>query len=170
MSIHEQTHPLGLLSMVYGLCWRFGFGTSHTSPVALGRHELIERALLGLPFGPTGIVICILIATFLLGFFLDWLELTLIILPLVGPVVAALEFDPVWFTVMFAVCLQTSFLTPPVGGALFYLRGIAPPGVDLEVIYKGVVPFIVIQLVGLAIIFNWEALATWLPAQAYGFR
>ena len=136
----------------------------------LGGDELIERALLGLPFGPTGIVICILIATFLLGFFLDWLELTLIILPLVGPVVAALAFDPVWFTVMFAVCLQTSFLTPPVGGALFYLRGIAPPGVDLEVIYKGVVPFIVIQLVGLAIIFNWEALATWLPAQAYGFR
>ena len=136
----------------------------------LGGDELIERALLGLPFGPTGIVICILIATFLLGFFLDWLELTLIILPLVGPVVAALEFDPVWFTVMFAVCLQTSFLTPPVGGALFYLRGIAPPGIDLPVIYRGVVPFIVIQLVGLAIIFNWEALATWLPAQAYGFR
>ena len=82
-------------------------------------------------------MICILIATFLLGFFLDWLELTLIILPLVGPVVAALEFDPVWFTVMFAVCLQTSFLTPPVGGALFYLRGIAPPGIDLPVIYRG---------------------------------
>lgn len=136
----------------------------------LGGDELIERALLGLPFGATGIVICILIATFLLGFFLDWLELTLIILPLVGPVVAALEFDPVWFTVMFAVCLQTSFLTPPVGGALFYLRGIAPAGIDLGVIYRGVAPFIVLQLVGLAVIFNWEALATWLPAQAYGFR
>ena len=136
----------------------------------LGGDELIERVLLGLPFGPTGIVICILIATFLLGFFLDWLELTLIILPLVGPVVAQLDFDPVWFTVMFAVCLQTSFLTPPVGGALFYLRGIAPPGIDLPVIYRGVVPFIVIQLVGLGIIFNWEALVTWLPAQAYGFR
>ena len=136
----------------------------------LGGDELIERVLLGLPFGPTGIVICILIATFLLGFFLDWLELTLIILPLVGPVVAQLDFDPVWFTVMFAVCLQTSFLTPPVGGALFYLRGIAPPGIDLPVIYRGVVPFIVIQLVGLGIIFNWEAVVTWLPAQAYGFR
>ena len=136
----------------------------------LGGDELIKRVLLGLPFGATGIVICILLATFLLGFFLDWLELTLIILPLVAPVVAALEFDPVWFTVMFAVCLQTSFLTPPVGGALFYLRGIAPPGVDLPVIYRGVAPFIVIQLIGLAIIFNWQALATWLPAQAYGIR
>ena len=136
----------------------------------LGGDELIKRVLLGLPFGATGIVICILIATFLLGFFLDWLELTLIILPLVAPVVAALEFDPVWFTVMFAVCLQTSFLTPPVGGALFYLRGIAPDGIDLPVIYRGVVPFIVIQLIGLAVIFNWQALATWLPAQAYGLR
>ena len=134
----------------------------------LGGDELIARALLGLPFGPTGIVVCILIATFLLGFFLDWLELTLIILPLVSPVVAALQFDPVWFTVMFAVCLQTSFLTPPVGGALFYLRGIAPAGVDLPVIYRGVMPFIALQLLGLAIIFNWQALATWLPAQAYG--
>ena len=85
----------------------------------LGGDELIAGALLGLPFGPTGIIVSILIATFLLGFFLDWLELTLIILPLVSPVVAALEFDPVWFTVMFAVCLQTSFLTPAGGRRAF---------------------------------------------------
>ena len=74
----------------------------------LGGDELIERALLGLPFGGTGIIICILLATFLLGFFLDWIELTLIVLPLVSPVVGTLGFDPVWFTVLFAVCLQTS--------------------------------------------------------------
>lgn len=134
----------------------------------LGGDELIERLLLGLPFEPEGIIICILIATFLLGFFLDWLELTLILLPLVAPVVASLNFDPVWFTVLFAVCLQTSFLTPPVGGALFYLRGIAPPGIDLGVIYRGVIPFIIIQLVALVIIFEWEPLVTWLPEQAYG--
>ncbi len=134
----------------------------------LGGDEMIERALLGLPFESTGIIICILIATFLLGFFLDWLELTLILLPLVSPVVASLAFDPVWFTVLFAVCLQTSFLTPPVGGALFYLRGIAPPEIDLGVIYRGVVPFIVIQIIGLILIFQWESLVTWLPEQAYG--
>ena len=122
---------------------------------------------MGLPFGPTGIIISILIATFILGFFLDWIELTLILLPLVAPVVAALNFDPIWFTVMFAVCLQTSFLTPPVGGALFYLKGIAPEGIDLPVIYRGVVPFIVIQLIALAILFQWEAIVTWLPGQAY---
>ncbi len=134
----------------------------------LGGDELIERALLSLPFSPAGIIITILFATFLLGFFLDWIELTLIILPLVSPVVTGLGFDPVWFTVLFAVCLQTSFLTPPVGFAIFYLKGVAPTGVDVRTIYKGVAPFIVLQLIGLVIIFNWDALVTWLPAQAYG--
>ena len=134
----------------------------------LGGDELIERALLGLPFGPSGIVICILFATFILGFFLDWIELTLIILPLVSPVVVALGFDPIWFTVLFAVCLQTSFLTPPVGFAIFYLKGVAPPNIDVTTIYKGVFPFIILQLIGLTIIFNWQDLVTWLPAQAYG--
>jgi tripartite ATP-independent transporter DctM subunit len=134
----------------------------------LGGDALIERVLLDLPFDANGIVVTILIATFLLGFFLDWIELTLIILPLVSPVVVGLGFDPVWFTVMFAVCLQSSFLTPPVGFAIFYLKGVAPPGVDVATIYRGVVPFIVLQLIGLAILFNWKALVTWLPAQAYG--
>jgi tripartite ATP-independent transporter DctM subunit len=134
----------------------------------LGGDHLIERLLLGLPFDANGIVLCILLATFLLGFFLDWIELTLIILPLVSPVVVGLGFDPVWFTVLFAVCLQTSFLTPPVGFAIFYLKGVAPPGVDVATIYRGVVPFILLQLAGLVILFNWQALVTWLPAQAYG--
>jgi len=134
----------------------------------LGGDELIERALLGLPFGPSGIIISILFATFLLGFFLDWIELTLIILPLVSPVVFNLGFDPVWFTILFAVCLQTSFLTPPVGFAIFYLKGVAPAGVDVVTIYKGVFPYVILQLIGLTIIFNWQAVVTWLPAQAYG--
>ena len=134
----------------------------------LGGDELIERTLLGLPFGPTGVVITILLFTFLLGFFLDWIELTLIILPLVAPVVTSLGFDPVWFTVLFAVCLQTSFLTPPVGFAIFYLKGVAPPDIDAITIYRGVVPFIALQLLGLAAIFQWESLVTWLPSQAYG--
>ncbi len=134
----------------------------------LGGDELIERTLLGLPFGPTGVVITILLFTFLLGFFLDWIELTLIILPLVAPVVTSLGFDPVWFTVLFAVCLQTSFLTPPVGFAIFYLKGVAPPEIDAITIYRGVVPFIALQLLGLVAIFQWESLVTWLPSQAYG--
>ncbi len=132
----------------------------------LGGDELIEKALGGLPFGPTGIVVSILFATFLLGFFLDWIEISLIVLPLVAPVVQGLGFDLTWFTVLFAVCLQTSFLTPPVGFAIFYLKGVAPPEISTRMIYRGVLPFILLQLLGLAIIFRFDALATWLPAQA----
>ena len=134
----------------------------------LGGDELIERALLGLPFEPSGIIITILLVTFLLGFFLDWIELTLIVLPLVSPVVANLGFDPVWFTILFAVCLQTSFLTPPVGFAIFYLKGVAPECIKVTTIYRGVLPFVALQLVGMVIIFNWQAVVTWLPSQAYG--
>ncbi|WP_193368968.1 TRAP transporter large permease [Pelagibius marinus] len=134
----------------------------------LGGDELIEAFLTGLPLGPNGIVIAVLLCTFILGFFLDWIEITLIILPLVGPVIANLGFDLVWFTVLFAVCLQTSFLTPPVGFALFYLKGVAPTGVTVAHIYKGVIPFILLQLAGLVLVFIWKDLVTWLPSVAYG--
>ena len=133
----------------------------------LGGDELIERGLLGLPFEPAGVVLAILLATFLLGFFLDWIELTLIILPLVSPVVVNLGFDPIWFTILFAVCLQTSFLTPPVGFAIFYLKGVAPVNIKVTTIYRGVLPFVAIQIFGMLAIFNWHAIVTWLPAQAY---
>ena len=136
----------------------------------LGGDHLIEGALIGLPFSPKGILVTILAITFLLGFFLDWIEITLIVLPLVSPVVEGLGFDLVWFTVLFAVCLQTSFLTPPVGFALFYLKGVAPAEVSIATIYRGVAPFIAIQLLGLAVIFFWVDLVTWLPSIAYGPR
>ena len=134
----------------------------------LGGDELIARALLALPFGPAGVVLAILFVTFLLGFFLDWIEITFIVLPLVAPVVVDLGFDLVWFTVLFAVCLQTSFLTPPVGFALFYVKGVAPPEIDVRTLYLGILPFVGLQLVGLALIFLWPELVTWLPARAYG--
>lgn len=134
----------------------------------LGGDELIARGLLGLPFGPNGVVLSILFVTFLLGFFLDWIEITFIVLPLVAPIVVELGFDLVWFTVLFAVCLQTSFLTPPVGFALFYVKGVAPPEIDVRTLYVGILPFVGLQLIGLALIFVWPDLATWLPAQAYG--
>ncbi len=133
----------------------------------LGGDELISGFLNGLPFGPTGILIGILLFTFLLGFFLDWIEITLIVLPLVSPVVQALGFDLVWFTVLFAVCLQTSFLTPPVGFAIFYLKGVAPSHLGVSTIYRGVVPFILLQVFGLVLIFIWPKIVTWLPTIAY---
>ena len=100
------------------------------------------------------------------GFVLDWIEITLIVLPLVAPVVLDLGFDLIWFTVLFAVCLQTAFLTPPVGFAIFYLKGVAPQETRVETIYRGVVPFIGLQLLGLATIFYFDALVLWLPSMA----
>ncbi len=146
---------------------------------SLGGDEFIERVLTGIPLGPYGIMAVILGAVFLLGFFLDWIEITLIVLPLIAPVVSNLGFqieghgvvdnpELVWFVVLIAVSLQTSFLTPPVGFALFYLKGVAPPEVELVDIYKGVVPFIILQLIGLVIIAIWPQLVIWLPALAYG--
>ncbi len=90
-------------------------------------------------------------------------------LPLVAPVVSSLGFDLIWFTVLFAVCLQTSFLTPPVGFALFYMKGVAPDGVTIGDIYKGVIPFILLQVIALAIVFNFQQIVTWLPGIAYGY-
>ena len=144
----------------------------------LGGDELIESTLTGLPFGKYGILIFILAIVFLLGFLLDWIEITLIMLPLLAPAITALGFEVdgygvidepalIWFVMLVAVALQTSFLTPPVGFALFYLRGVCPPGVELVDIYKGVTPFIVIQLIGLTIIALFPALVIWLPAVAY---
>ena len=89
-------------------------------------------------------------------------------LPLVAPVVENLGFDIVWFTVLFAVCLQTSFLTPPVGFALFYLKGVAPPEIAVMTIYRGVIPFVALQVLAMALIFLWPDLVTWLPTRAYG--
>jgi TRAP-type mannitol/chloroaromatic compound transport system permease large subunit len=132
-----------------------------------------------LPFGDYGIIICILAIIFLLGFFLDWIEITLIVLPLLAPVISALDLningygvvdnpELVWFVMLVAMALQTSFLTPPMGFSLFYLKGVCPPDVKLKDIYKGVVPFILLQLLALAIIVIWPQLVLWLPAAAYG--
>jgi len=145
----------------------------------LGGDELIESFLTGLPFGPYGIIFFILGVIFLLGFFLDWIEITLIILPLLAPVISALGLEIngygvvdnpqlVWFVMLVAMTLQTSFLTPPVGFALFYLKGVCPPNVKLTDIYKGVIPFIALQLVALLILVFWPQLVLWLPANAYG--
>ncbi len=146
---------------------------------SLGGDEFIERLLTGIPLGPYGIMVVILGAVFMLGFFLDWIEITLIVLPLIAPVVSALGFEIdghgvvdnpelVWFVVLIAVSLQTSFLTPPVGFALFYLKGICPPEIELVDIYRGVIPFIILQLIGLIIVAMWPQLVIWLPAIAYG--
>ncbi|PWL34392.1 TRAP transporter large permease subunit [Marivita sp. XM-24bin2] len=144
----------------------------------MGGDQLIEDMILGTGFGPNGTVIVILAIVFLLGFVLDWIEITLIVLPLMRPIINALGLDIpgygvvdeaalIWFVILVAVTLQTSFLTPPVGFALFYLKGVCPPEIKLGHIYKGVVPFVLLQLTGLALVFCLPWLATWLPSVAY---
>ena len=144
----------------------------------LGGDELIEHVVQSTGFGATGTVLFILFIVFLLGFVLDWIEITLIVLPLMRPIVNGLGMDVpgfgvldepalVWFVILVAVTLQTSFLTPPVGFALFYLKGVCPPEIKLGHIYRGIIPFVLLQLTGLALVFLWPQLATWLPSVAY---
>ncbi len=144
----------------------------------LGGDELIESMVASTGLGPHGTVFFILFIVFLLGFVLDWIEITLIVLPLMRPIVNGLGLDIpgfdaidepalVWFVILVAVTLQTSFLTPPVGFALFYLKGVCPPEVKLTDIYKGVIPFVLLQLTGLAAVFLLPELATWLPSVAF---
>lgn len=134
----------------------------------LGGDQFIAGLLTSIPLSPGGIVLVILFITFIAGFFLDWLEISLILLPLVGPVVKLLGFDLTWFVVLFALTLQTSFLTPPVGFSLFYLKGVAPPQIKMTDIYKGVLPFIAIQVLAVIMVFFWKDLVLWLPEMRYG--
>lgn len=129
--------------------------------------ELIQDYLGDLHGGKYHALFIVMLVMFLLGFVLDFIEITFVIVPIVGPVLLAMGFDPVWLGILIAINLQTSFLTPPFGFALFYLRGVAPEEVKTRQIYQGVLPFIVIQLVAMAVLAYWPILATWLPGQIY---
>lgn len=129
----------------------------------LGGEETVHEFLHSLPGGLTGAMIFVMALMFVMGFFLDFLEIIFILVPIVGPVLIGLGADPIWLGVMIGVNLQTSFLTPPFGFALFFLRGVAPPQVKTSHIYAGVMPFIGLQLVGLVVLASFPALATWLP-------
>ncbi|GGH95930.1 TRAP transporter large permease [Pseudomonas fluvialis] len=133
-----------------------------------GGEALIEDVFAQLPGGVLGAFFVVMLVIFLLGFILDFIEITFVVVPIVGPVLLAMGLDPVWLGVMIALNLQTSFLTPPFGFSLFYLRGVTPRSVPTRVMYKGVLPFIIIQLLMLVIAYQWPALITWLPAQLYG--
>jgi len=101
---------------------------------------------------------------FVLGFFMDFVEISVILLPIVGPTLLMMGFDPIWLSVMIAINLQTSFLTPPFGFSLFYLRGAAPPEITTGMIYKGVLPYILLQIVGMGLVWFFPQIATWLPS------
>ena len=132
-----------------------------------GGEELVEQFFMNLPGGVVSATILVMAVIFLLGFVLDFIEITFVVVPIVGPVLLAMGLDPVWLGIMIAINLQTSFLTPPFGFALFYLRGVAPSSVATSDMYCGVMPFIVIQLLLMLMLSIWPALATWLPAAIY---
>lgn len=141
---------------VFSLVFR-GFGGEH----------LVQEFLTNLPGGVIGAMVLVMLLVFVLGFILDFIEITFVVVPIVAPILLAMGLDPVWLGIMLAVNLQTSFLTPPFGFALFYLRGVAPPEVKTSDIYRGVVPFIAIQLLLLLALAIWPELATWLPDIVY---
>jgi tripartite ATP-independent transporter DctM subunit len=133
-----------------------------------GGDDVVRNLLEALPGGVIGAVIAVMLVMFLLGFVLDFIEITFVVVPIVGPVLLAKGLDPVWLGIMIAINLQTSFLTPPFGFALFYLRGVAPPEVSTAQIYRGVIPFVAIQIFALILLAVFPEIITWLPHKVYG--
>jgi tripartite ATP-independent transporter DctM subunit len=133
-----------------------------------GGDHLVREILMNLPGGTVGALLSVMFLMFLLGFVLDFIEITFVVVPIVGPILLAMGVDPVWLGVMMAINLQTSFLTPPFGFALFYLRGVAPESLATSDIYRGAIPFVLIQLVALGLVATIPQLATWLPDLIYG--
>jgi tripartite ATP-independent transporter DctM subunit len=133
----------------------------------MGGENLVHEFLSNMPGGAIGATIIVMFIMFLLGFILDTFEIIFIVIPITAPVLLALGVDPIWLGVAVGVNLQTSFLTPPFGFALFYLRGVAPAKVTTGMIYRGVIPFVILQLIGLAILFLFPDLITWLPRLLY---
>lgn len=132
-----------------------------------GGEELVEELFQNIPGGVVGATLVVMLVIFLLGFILDFIEITFVVVPIIGPVLLSMGLDPVWLGIMIAINLQTSFLTPPFGFALFYLRGVAPDSVQTGDIYRGVVPFIGIQVLLMLMLAFWPALATWLPSVVF---
>ena len=131
---------------------------------AYGGEELVTELFEAMPGGVVGATLVVMLVIFLLGFILDFIEITFVVVPIVGPVLLAMGVDPIWLGIMIAVNLQTSFLTPPFGFALFYLRGVTPASVPTSAIYKGVIPFIILQLGMLLALAIFPGIATWLPS------
>ena len=138
--------------------------------------QMVEASILSFDFGAYGTLGLLLLLIFVLGFFLEWIEISFIVLPLFAPIVAALDFglgmsteqELLWFAILVAVNLQTSFLTPPFGYSLFYIKGVAPPEITIHTIYREIIPFVALQLVGLALLILWPDLVLWVPDALFG--
>jgi tripartite ATP-independent transporter DctM subunit len=129
----------------------------------LGGDDLIRGFLEQVPGGKWGALFVVMAVIFVLGFPLDFVEIVIIVVPIVGPVLLQMDIDPIWLGVLIAMNLQTSFLTPPLGPTLFYIQSVLPPGIGSADVYRGVTPFVILQVIGLALVAAFPALATWLP-------
>lgn len=169
--VQEVVQSTALIgAMLFGIfvgatCFSFVF-------TLLGGNDLIVRAIEQLNTGPWSILVAIMVVVFLLGFFFDWIQITMIVLPVFAPIIKTLDFGAhlpspdltiTWFAILVALNLQTSFLTPPFGFALFYLKGAAPDTVKMEHLYRGIIPFVVLQIMGLIAVMAWPEIALWLP-------
>lgn len=166
----QLTETLDSTLSVTSMVFLIFFGAAVFSLVfrGYGGDELVEELFANMPGGVIGATLVVMVVIFLLGFILDFIEITFVVVPIVAPVLLAMGLDPIWLAIMIAINLQTSFLTPPFGFALFYLRGVAPKEVRSMDIYKGVMPFIAIQLLMLLLLAIFPSLATWLPHYIYG--
>ena len=138
--------------------------------------KMIENAIFHFDLSAYGTLGLLLLLIFIMGFFLEWVEISFIVLPLFAPIVAGLDFglelsreqQLLWFAMLVAVNLQTSFLTPPFGYSLFYIKGVAPPEITIRIIYRGIIPFVALQLLGLALLIIWPNLVLWVPEFVFG--
>ena len=166
-----RLHEVGLSTMrVTSMVFLILIGAAVFTLVfrGFGGEELVQGFFEHMDLSPAAAMLLVMAVIFLLGFILDFIEITFVVVPIVGPILLAMGFDPIWFGIMLAVNLQTSFLTPPFGFALFYLRGVAPAEVATTSIYRGVVPFIAIQLALLGLLWLVPDLVTWLPHALHG--
>ena len=129
----------------------------------LGGDQLVHEIFVHLPGGAWGFIIFSMLLIFLLGFFLDFLEICFVVVPILVPIAVFFQIDKLWFAILIAVNLQTSFLTPPFGFSLFYLKAVAPPTLPIQVIYRGIVPFVILQLIALTLVMLFPQIALWMP-------
>ncbi len=169
LSMHRLTDIGRTTARISSMVFLILIGASVFSLVfrGYGGDDVIRDFLLAMPGGTVGAVITVMLVMFLLGFVLDFIEITFVVVPIVGPVLLGMGLDPVWLGIMIAINLQTSFLTPPFGFALFYLRGVAPSEVETSAIYRGVMPFVGLQIFVLILLAIWPELVTWLPGKVY---
>jgi tripartite ATP-independent transporter DctM subunit len=169
LSLRVFTEVARRTAVVTSMIFIILFGASVFAIVfrQMGGDNLVREFLTSMPGGAMGAMITVMIIMFILGFILDTFEIIFIVIPITAPVLLGLGIDPIWLGVMVGVNLQTSFLTPPFGFALFYLRGVAPNSISTMEIYRGAVPFVLLQILAIALLFIFPGIVTWLPSVLY---